>query len=883
MLRLTLRNIWAYKTRLGLSMLSIILGVAFLAGTLVFSATLRTTFNDLFATVYASTDAVLRSSEAQSSSDGFSQERKNLPTQLLDEVQDIDGVESAAGNIEIPNLVVIGEDGKKLFSAQGPPTLGFGATATEEVNLFRLVGPDGENLSNAETVNVELADNEVLVDKASADIKRLEVGDSVKVVRPNDVKEYQIKGVIRFGTADTIGGAAIFVFNKQQAFEIANKGETFAAIEFAAQEGVSQQELQSNIQAFLNENNIENVEVLTGEEAIEELQNETGQFIDIFGYILTGFAVVSFLVALIIIINSFAIVVAQRKKEYALLRAIGATGSQIRRSVSLEAAITGFVASVVGVISGIFLAQGIIGLLKAFEVSLPVGDLVVPPTAVVFGLVVGTLASVGSAFIPAFTASRIAPIEALRDSAFEKNRGWKWRWLAIGIFALLFAGAMGLASSEVGAQKISLTGLAIGFLFILFIIALPILVKPFTAVVGSKIAGLFLFFVGGRRAFGVTGEIARRNNVRNPRRTSRTALALMVGVSLIVFISVVVSSASSTFSKYFEENLASDLIIGDFATQGALTPERCAQIDQEIYLAGSTCFYFKSLEFVANSNDIGDLENAESRFITAARADQMTTIFKTEFEGDLENLGSNGVAVSSMRAERMDLELGDSIVLGGNIQSRVFTVKAILDEPILGDTGDFFIDIKALNEIQEQSPALGAMAVLETGVSIDQATTNLEELLVDTGIEIVDQKTFRDQQLSQITAVLNIFYGLLTLAIVIAAIGILNTMSLSVLERRRELGLMRAVGTLKSQVRGFIRFESVIVAVLGTTVGMVFGILGSFLFIQSLKDEGFDSFAIEPSTLIGILVLSAFIGALAGAWPAYRATKVDMLKAINSE
>ncbi|HMS25622.1 MAG TPA: ABC transporter permease [Acidimicrobiia bacterium] len=885
MFRFTLKNIWAYKTRLALSMLSIILGVAFLSGTLVFSSTIKGAFDDLFASVYKKTDAIVRSTETQRSDDGFSELRSSIPRSVLQEVQAIEGVKSAQGSVDIENVTVIGKDGKRVFPINGPPTFGFSQSDNIDLALFHVVDKDGKSLSLKDSVAAKLADDEIYVDKSSADIKKLKVGDTLKVVLPDAVRDYRIKGFVRFGTADGIGGPAVFLFNEKQAQAIAGKGDTFSSVEVAAQEGVSQEELKRNIEEHfsqkgkIDKSSTSKFEVVTGEELTEEAQNDARAFLDIYTYILLGFAIVSFLVALVIIINSFAIVVAQRKREYALLRAIGAKASQIRRSVFIESICVGFLASGVGIATGIGLAVGISSFMEAQGIRLPAGGLVVPSSAVILGMLVGTLATLGSALIPAWIASRVPPIEALRESAYEQSRKWIWRIIFISILGILAALTIWAAFDGSSDNRVKTMGIGIFFVFVFAIAALPLLARPFTAIVGSRPMGVLLIPFGGRHAFGVTGDIARRNNYRNPRRTGRTALALMIGVFLVVFITVLASSVTATFDKYFSENFAGDLIIGDFGATQSLTPERCASINSLDIVEAGSCFTTISPTQVDTASPTG---GSKTTTVSVVDSKALASIFITPYDGNISNIGPSGMVTSQESADDKGLSIGDKIELTGKRGSRTFTITGILKEPIFGDAG-FIIDYEGAAVIEEPKPAFISILTIKSGITAEEGKAEVEKLLTNTGIEITDQKSLRDNQVAQLNGVVNVIYGLLGLAIIIAAIGILNTMSLSILERRRELGLMRAIGTSKAQVRGFVRFESVIVAVMGTVVGIVVGITASFLLIKSLKDEGFDSFAVDPTRLLVIVALSAIIGVIAGAWPAWRATKVDVLKAVTVE
>lgn len=885
MFRLTLKNIWAYKARLALSMLSVVLGVTFLCGTLVISATIKSAIDDIFTSLYKKTDVQVRGVEKTNQNDFGDAERDYIPQSVLADVQANPDVKVAEGEIGESNLIVLDTKGLKIFSTQGPPTLGSALPKVAELSQWHKVAKNGDSISIKDTINTSLADDEVLVDKASADAQKFKIGTKVNIVTKTDVRTYKIVGFMRFGSADGVGGAAVFFFNDAQITHIAGQGDTYQNINVAVKDGVTQEEAEKNIQAALDKKYPGKYEAITGKKLIKDSQKNIQEVLTFLTVGLLCFSVVSFLVALVIIINSFAIILAQRKREYALLRAIGATGGQIRRSVFAESSILGLISSAIGVLGGIGLSAGLKALMKALEVTLPEGPLVIPNSSIIIGMVVGTVATVGSAFFPAWVASRVPPIEALRDSAFEKAPKWFRRYifaavvLAIAVFTVV-SGFM----KPINRQTIGIGMVLVG---VFVVVILPILVKPFTKIVGSKVAGVILVIFGGRRAFGITGEVARRNNYRNPKRSARTALALMIGVALVVFITVFTASATSTFTNYLKTNYAADIIVGDFGSlPTSLSPERCKAIDSESYIKTSSCVTLARVQFSPTSElNAGEQRlSSKTESVVGLKTEKLTTLFTMKYKGELNDLGEDGIAVSKDVAKDQKIGIGDKVTLEGDLSKKVLTVKAVTEEGLLGPGGDaYIIDSKSLNKIQTARAAFVSMVVVKDSASPLDARASLQTLLKNTGIDVNDLKTVRDQQVDQVNSFLNIFYALLMLAIVIATIGILNTMSLSILERRRELGLMRAVGTTKAQVRGFVRFESVILAVLGTTVGMLFGIGCGWLFIKSLKDEGFVTFSVAPGTLVTILFLSALIGIIAGAWPAWRATKVDVLKAITVE
>lgn len=816
---------------------------------------------------------------------GSTQNREDVPRTILNEVQTIDGVKEAEGNIgnmDSGALIVIDDKGKRIFPSQGPPIFGVNQPHSAILTPWLLVDSKGDNESPQKTTQKVLGDNEVLVDKATADSQGFKIGTLIKVVTNDEVREFKIVGFMRFGTIDGFGGTTWFFFNDKQAGEIVNQVDTYFSISIAAEKGYTQTQVSDNVSKYLESKYPDKYKAITGKEAIEESRKVVDTIFNFFTIFLLVFAGISFLVALIIIINSFAIVMTQRKREYALLRAIGATGAQIRRSVIGESIVIGLLASALGVLGGIGLAALIRTILKAVNFGLPAGSLVIPASAIYMGIIIGTLATFVSAFFPAWHASRVPPIEALRDTAFEKNRKMIYR-LAFSLLLLIiaivtiFAGYNKSKTDAGSGLQIIGTGIAILLLYV--VIALPMFIKPFTKMVGSKVAGVLLVFFGGRRAFGITGEIARRNNFRNPRRSAKTSLALMVGVALVVFITVFASSATDSFNSYLKQTFSADIIVGSFTSQaGNLGEQRCESIEEESYVKYASCLNATSVDYVSAPGVV------KSRILLSSKTDHLSDLFSFEYSGKVNKLNANEVLVTKDIAKDDALKIGSVIELRGQKATSKYSVVGIIDRSLDGPGGDtLVVDSKGLEKIQNYEPSSLAMVVLDKGVGGKAGKAKLDNLLKDTGIEVNDLESIRKQQQKSLNNILGFVYGLLALSIIIAAIGILNTMSLSILERRKELGLMRAIGTSKSQVRGFVRFESIILAVLGTTIGILFGIGSGYLLIKSLKNEGFTSFSVSPISIIVIVFLSAFIGSIAGAWPAWRATKVDMLKAISSE
>ncbi len=522
MWRVTIKGILAHKVRFVLTGVAVILGVAFISGTLVLTATINKTFDGLFSSVYEKTDAVIRA-KAVFKGD-FGTVRGRISDSLIPEVRRTEGVEEADGNIT-GLAQVVDKDNKALNNGQGPPAIGFAWIASQDLSPFHLVDVQGQPPSKAPA-----APNQVVIDRGTVDKTGYKIGDEVPVITQVGVDKYELVGIAEFGNADGLLGATSVMFTPKTASRVLGQPGKVDEIAVRADSGVSEDQVVKNIRQTLAGQ--KNIEVLTGTQITSETQNDIKDQLAFFNTFLLVFGVIALIVGSFIIFNTFSIIVAQRSREMALLRAIGAKGGQVIRSVLFEAALVGVVASVLGFFGGVVLAILLKAALAAFGIDIPASDIAIPANAVVWSFVVGMLVTIVAAVFPAIRASRIPPIAALQQVGADQSAG-SWKRIAVGIVVTLLGIGL-LLSGLSGDGALASVGFGAFVVFIGIAVLGPTIARPISAVLGWPI----------HKMKGITGLLAEENAKRNPKRTSATAAALMIGVALVGLIVVFGASAA---------------------------------------------------------------------------------------------------------------------------------------------------------------------------------------------------------------------------------------------------------------------------------------------------------------------------------------------------
>ena len=853
MWKVTRRGLIANKLRFILTGVAVILGVAFIAGTNVLTATIQDTFDDLFTDIYANTDAVVRAKAVLDSDFGEGQ-RPPIPASLVEEVESTPGVAAVNGTVQIEYAQVVDKQGDAVGSpGQGPPTLGFGWGQSPELSPFR-IAEGHEPRSN----------DEIAIDKNTIDKADLSLGDQVTILTNLPPQKYTLVGIAKFGSADSLAGASATLFTMEEAQRIAGQPGKFDEISVGADDGVSQQELQSNLRESLGGHG--DLEVLTGKEITKENQDAVKDQLGFINIVLLVFALVALGVGAFIIYNTFSIVVAQRTREMALLRAVGAGRRQVLTQVMGEAVVVGFIASLIGVGFGILLAIGLRAAMAAFGLDLPGSGVIVPPSAFVVGIITGLVVTVLSAIVPARQASRVPPIAALRDVAIERPPR---RVLRFSIGGGLFL--LGVLCLYVGLftgvdNGIRYVGLGALLIFVGAFVLGPLFSRSMSLLIGAPL----------RRLRGITGQLARENAARNPKRTATTATALVIGIALVGFITIFAASWNASIASAIDNQLKTDYVIqaGSGFGGAGLSPALAESVQKlpEVELLAPIRFGDAGIDGKRNFLNATDTQAAAQLFDLG------------DVAGSWSDMTDNGIAISERKADEQNWKIGDTLNLTFVETGSVpMEVQYIYKENTFGD---FFISLGAFDKNFSQAQRLDFLIFisLKSGVSGDEARAAIEPLLKPyPTAELRDNKQFKEDQAAQVQQVVNLVYILLGLALIIALIGVANTLALSIHERTREIGLLRAVGMSRSQVRSAIRWEAVIISLLGTVNGLAIGLIFGWSVVRALRDEGFTDFAIAPGQLLVVVLVLVFFSIVAAILPARRAAKLDVLRAISSE
>ena len=848
MLRVTLRGLLAHKLRLATTALAVMLGVAFMAGTLVLTATIGATFDGLYADINAGTDVQVRSAEAVTTEAG--EQRGAVDEALVATVSSVPGVRATSGDVT-GYAQFVGKDGKAIGNpAQGAPTLGFNWIEEPELSPLRLA--DGR---------APAAAGEVVMDKATADDGGFAVGDPVTVLTASGSEEFTVVGTTRFGKVDSPLGATLAVFDLATAQDVLGLTGRLSAIAVVAEPDLTQEELARRIGEVLPEG----VEAITGEQLTSEQQSQTRDALGFFNTFLLVFALIALFVGSFIIYNTFSIIVAQRTREMALLRALGAGRRQVLNSVMVEALVTGLIASAIGVVAGLGVAVLLRDLFGLLGIDIPTTGLTVEAGALVVPIVVGVVITLASAFLPARKASRVPPIAALRNVALDDSGR---SVLRAGIGVAVAGVGVGLLAlglwSEVG-NPAALVGLGAAVTFLGVAVLGPVLARPLAGFLGWPLP----------RVRGIAGHLARENAMRNPKRTSATAAALMIGVGLVGFITIVAASASTSIRGTVDKGFLGDFVVQSNAgVSGGLPPAVASDIAALPEVA------------VAAAVRTGPaLVDGSAALLPGIDAAAFTQIGDLEVvEGNLPDLDEEGtIAVYTSTADDKGWRLGSTVdVTYPATGTQTLVVVALFDQQdIAGPYVTGIATHEPNNDVQLDSSVFIKLAA---GVSDAEGRAAIG-VVADAypNAELQDKTEFADAIVGQINQLLNLIYVLLLLAVVIALIGIANTLALSIFERTRELGLLRAVGMTRRQLRSAVRWEAVIIAVMGAVLGLVIGAAFGWALVTSLRSEGFTDLTIPVTQLAVVVVLAAGAGVLAAVPPARRAARLDVLDAISSE
>ncbi|MEV6979553.1 FtsX-like permease family protein [Kitasatospora sp. NPDC093806] len=853
MYRTALRNVLAHKARLLMTTLAVLLGTAFVAGTLVFTDTLGNAFRSQNAKSY--TDIAVTISDHSAVSKGYDHgggpadgpvltEETRKAVAALPGAAEARGVVSGFAGIADKKGALIGDG----FSTTGTNYVP-GADGTDP--RFPLVDGRGPRTSG-----------EVALATRTAEKGGYKIGDTVRVAINGPVMELKLTGTVDTNDPRVVSGGSLAVFDTATAQQLYLSPGRYAEIDVKGKPGADDTALLAAVKQSFPEPDA--FDARTGRELADEQDRMIAAGTKVLSGVLLGFAAISFFVGIFIIANTFTMLVAQRTKELALLRAVGASRKQITRSVLIEALLVGLTASVGGLIAGIGIATGLRALLNGpWEANLPEGPLVIAPSTVIGSVGVGVVVTVLAAWLPALRASRIAPVAAM--SSVEQPATQK-SLLVRNIIGLLFAaaGAAGLLGGAAGKEA-KLVGLGAAALLIGTFVLTPLLSRPLIA----------LFAPALHKLFGMPGKLARENAVRNPRRTAATASALTIGITLITALTVLGASVNKSVDESTASDRKSDYTVA-MQNFSMLSPEVAGQIAKA---PGVTAM---SVKRTVPVKAVADGDTSYLTAVDAAAFDRLVNLKVTE--GSADALKQGKLLSSVGYAERNRLKVGSTLdvtypdgtrgtlTVGALVESNTEAAGLIAPDSLVGP---------------HAMAGSGLDAVLVKGA--DGATAKFKQALRDaTGgnplITVKGEKEVKAESRQMVTDVLNMMYGLLGMSVVIAILGVINTMAMSVFERRRELGMLRAIGLDRSGIGRMVRLESLLIALFGGAVGVLLGIVTAWAGTRTMADSFKNMTLVVPPVQIGLfLVAAAVIGLLAALWPAFRASRLDILSSIKSE
>ena len=841
MFRLSLKMTLARKGRLLLTSLAIILGTSFLAGTSIFSATVNSTFDRLFTDVFRDVDAYVRSTSSVDT--GFGEQRAPSPISALETILGVEGVSAAVGDMQ-SYARVIGKDGKPLGEDQGPPT--FGGIASSSV----------AGLWNTESGRLPIGPKEVMLDRTTAEAGKFAIGDTVRVNALSGTREFSLVGIANYGDISSPGGATFALFDQPTASEFLLKPGFVDAFLIQGDGTLSDEALAKAIDSALLPS--DKLETLTGAQITEETTSQIKTVLGFFTTFLTAFSFIALGIGCFVIYNVFSITAAQRQRESALLRAIGASRRQVTNSLLVEAVVIGLVGSTLGFIFGIGLSQALSALLNAIGLEIPTTGLTINSSAIFSTVLVGTIITTLSAILPALRSGRVPPLAAIRETALDVVTGLTRRVIIGLVFMIL--GVVALVASINGAEVIFL-GLGVLAVFAGVLVLGPAISKPVAMLLGKPVA----------RLRGITGAMSQQNAARNPKRTARTAAPVLIGVALVTSFTALAASIKSEI----RESIGSSFR-GDFALSvnsrgfGGIPTSVTDQIDQLPEVQTAT-----GVGFIAAK--VGD----ESPFILVFNPKTADGLYNLEMiEGRQSDLGKDEIFIEQDKSIEKNLPVGSSVQVtlidGRSIQLKVagtyknaygnYVVSRELFEGVATPLFDSFVYIST-----------------NTNVSDENARTAISAISADLGVGTLESRTeYIDSQAAQIDQFLALIYGLLFLSVIIAIVGIIITLLLSVFERRHEIGLLRSVGMTRSQVRTMVRWESVITSLFGAVTGVLLGIVTGVVIVVSLNESGISAFTLPITSTIFILIGSFIIGVIAAVFPAWRATRTEIITAIAS-
>ncbi|MGW4200875.1 ABC transporter permease [Streptomyces sp. NPDC004726] len=850
----SLRNFLAHKGRMALSAVAVLLSVAFVSGTLVFTDTMNTTFDKLFAVTAA--DVSVMPKEVDGDENQTSGRPETLPASLAKKVEAVEGVESVEGTAISSAVTVVNAKNKNVGATTGAPTIASN-WGRNDLKMFEITSGHAPR-----------GPTDVMVDADTADKHDLKLGDELRTISATGDFTARISGIATFKVTNP--GAAVVHFDTATAQrELLGKPDAYTQILVTAKNGVSDKQVKANVAAALGGG----YELRTAAESADASREDVGEFLDVIKYAMLGFAGIAFLVGIFLIVNTFSMLVAQRTREIGLMRAIGSSRKQVNRSVLIEALLLGIVGSIAGVGAGVGLAVGLMKLMGAMGMNLSTGDLTVKVTTPVVGLTLGIVVTIVAAYVPARRAGKVSPMAALRDAGTPGDAK-SGRIRALLGLLLTGGGAAALVAAtraDKAGDGAMLLGLGVFLSLIGFIVIGPLLSGAMVRIISAPTL----------RMFGPVGRMAERNALRNPRRTGATAAALMIGLALVAGLSVVGSSMVASANDELDKSVGADFIVVPSTFQ-PIVP----QAQQAMAKVPGVDHLTQYRNVRAKITTADGYVAKES--VVAADPTYAQDLRRETVAGDLSAAyGKDSISVGETYADKHGVKVGDKLTVaftGG--EAAQLTVRAITSDDASLDQGAKYIATATAARYLPADRLPGNTMILASAKDGQEKQTYeaLKKAMEPyPQYQVKNQADYKKDLQNQIGQLLNIVYGLLALAIIVAVLGVVNTLALSVVERTREIGLMRAIGLSRRQLRRMIRLESVVIALFGALLGLGLGMAWGTAAQKLLELEGLKVLEIPWPTIVTVFIASAFVGLLAALVPAFRAGRMNVLNAIATE
>ena len=853
MITVALRGLLGRKLRAALTAIAIVLGVAMVSGTYVLTDTIKAAFGTVFTTVYKNTDAIVTGRSAIGGNARNGDAIPSLPDSLLTKIRGLPGVAEAQGGID-DQAQLVGRNGK-VISGHGAPSLAFS------------VHPHGDQRFNPLTLlsgTWPVGPDQVAIDAHTASKEHYATGQSIGVIANGPVRQYRISGVVKIGGVSSLGGATMAIFDFPTAQAIFGKHGKVDSISIAGRPNVTPAELVREVQPVLPRT----AQVRTGQAEAKQATKDTSGALDIFNYFLLAFGGVALFVGTFVIANTLSITIAQRTRELATLRSLGATRRQVRRSVLLEGLVIGTLASIVGLFGGLGLAKGLNALFVKFGINLPQAGTVFATRTIVVALVVGIVVTLIASLLPAIRATRVPPIAAVREGALLPPSRLARFGVPGGLAVIAVSVALMLVGLFAGgvATKWRLISLGIGaaLLFVGVAILAPTLIPPLARFLGWP----------GMRFGGAAGRLARGNVIRNPARTATTAAALMIGLALVTLVGVLAAGLKTRFEGGINETFVADYALtaeDNFSPIGVAAGNALARVPGVAAISSVRAGEIKV--FGSRTGVTGVQPNLQA---------VMHNKWSTGGPSTPAHLGTNGAFVSNDFAKKHHLETGTMLTAetteGATLR---LEVKGIYNPPKGAPyLGNLAVAVPTFDRYFPNPSNLFTLVNMRSGVTAANTARLAQALHRFPDAKIQTISDFKKNQLQGLTLLLNLLYVLLSLSIIVSLFGIVNTLVLTVFERTRELGMLRAVGMTRRQVRRMIRHESVVTALLGAVLGIPLGVVLAWMVGEAIN---YPAFTIPWGTLISFVVAAIIVGLLAAIFPARRAGRLNVLEALQYE